>query len=67
MTSAALLQVDTCPMEGFVSAEYDKILGLDARGLTAAVCCAAGYRSEADKYAKLPKVRFKAMDVVEYL
>ena len=66
MTAAALLQVDTCPMEGFVPAEYDKILGLEARGLTAAVCCAAGYRSEADKYAKLPKVRYKAADVIEY-
>jgi len=67
MTAAALLQVDTCPMEGFVAAEYDKILGLEARGLTAAVCCAAGYRSENDKYAKLAKVRFKTAAVVEYL
>ena len=66
MTSAALLQVDTCPMEGFVASEYDKILGLEARGLTAAVCCAAGYRSETDKYSKLPKVRFKAAEVIEY-
>jgi nitroreductase len=67
MTAAALLQVDTCPMEGFVPAEYDKILGLEARGLTSAVCCAAGYRSETDKYARLPKVRFKAADVIEHL
>ncbi|MCE0497897.1 MAG: NAD(P)H-dependent oxidoreductase [Methylacidiphilales bacterium] len=67
MTAAALLQVDTCPMEGFVPAEYDKILGLEARGLTAAVCCAAGYRSETCKYAKLPKVRYKTADVIEHL
>jgi len=67
MTAAALLQVDTCPMEGFVPAEYDKILGLPKRGLTATVCCAAGYRSENDKYASLPKVRFSAEDVVEYI
>jgi nitroreductase len=66
MTAAALLQVDTCPMEGFVPAEYDKILGLAERGLTAAVCCAAGYRSENDKYARLPKVRFKTTDVTEH-
>jgi nitroreductase len=67
MTAAALLQVDTCPMEGFSPPEYDKILGLEARGLTAAVCCAAGYRSAADKYAALPKVRFTTDDVVERL
>jgi nitroreductase len=67
MTAAALLKIDTCPMEGFVPAEYDKILGLTARGLTASVCCAAGYRSETDKYARLPKVRFPAPDVVEHI
>jgi len=67
MTAAALLQVDTCPMEGFVPAEYDKILGLPEKGLTATVCCAAGYRSETDKYARLPKVRFTASDVVEHI
>jgi len=67
MTAAALLQVDTCPMEGFIPTEYDKVLGLEARGLTAAVCCAAGYRSENDKYSKLPKVRFKTADVIERL
>jgi len=67
MTSAALLEVDTCPMEGFVPAEYDKVLGLEARNLTAAVCCAAGYRSDLDKYARLPKVRFSAEQVVEHI
>jgi nitroreductase len=65
MTAAALLQVDTCPMEGFSPPKYDEILGLEARGLTAAVCCAVGYRSPADKYAGLPKVRFAVDDVVE--
>jgi nitroreductase len=65
MTSAALLQVDTCPMEGFNPVEYDKILGLTERGLTAAVCCAAGYRCENDKYAQLPKVRFSTEEIVE--
>ncbi len=67
MTAAALLRVDTCPMEGFVPEEYDKILGLAARGLTAAVCCAAGYRSAACKYAGLPKVRFPASEMIEHI
>ena len=65
MTAAALLGVDTCPMEGFEPAKYDDFLGLSARGLAATVCCAAGYRGADDKYATLPKVRFEAKDVIE--
>lgn len=65
MTAAALLQIDTCPLEGFVPAEYDKILNLTSRGFTAAVCCAAGYRSASDKYAGLTKVRFPHHEMVE--
>ncbi len=65
MTAAALLKVDTCPMEGFIPAKYDEVLGLEARGLTAAVCCAVGYRSPDCKYATMPKIRFPAAEVVE--
>jgi len=57
LTCAALLGVDACPMEGFVPAEFDKILDLPAHGLTAIVVCTLGYRSADDKYAKLAKVR----------
>lgn len=60
MTSASALHVDNCPMEGFIAAEYDKLLGLEAKGLRSVVLCALGYRAEDDKYAKLPKVRFPA-------
>lgn len=67
MTSASLLKVDTCPMEGFVPQEYDKILGLEAQGLTASVCCAAGYRSESDKHASLAKIRFAPEKVIEHI
>ena len=59
MTSAAMLGIDTCPMEGLEPAKYDEILGLPARGLETVVACPAGYRSAGDKYAALPKVRFK--------
>jgi nitroreductase len=58
LTSAALLGVDACPMEGFAAAQYDSILGLDKKGLTTTVICALGYRSEKDQYAALAKVRF---------
>lgn len=65
MTAAALLGVDTCPMEGFEPAKYDEILGLPAQGFRAVVACAAGYRAADDKYATLPKVRFPANELIE--
>ncbi|WP_373539449.1 NAD(P)H-dependent oxidoreductase [Chamaesiphon sp.] len=67
MTSAALLGVDTCPMEGIEPVNYDRVLGLAAKGLTTVVACAAGYRSESDKYAGLAKVRFLKSEVLENL
>ncbi|MEH2419685.1 MAG: NAD(P)H-dependent oxidoreductase [Nostoc sp.] len=67
MTSAALLGVDTCPMEGIEPVNYDNLLGLTAKGFTTVVACAAGYRSEQDKYASLAKVRFLNSEVLETL
>jgi nitroreductase len=58
LTSAALLGIDACPMEGFDRAQYDEILGLKAKGLAAAVIATVGYRLPTDKYASAPKVRF---------
>jgi nitroreductase len=66
MACAALLGLDTCPMEGFDAAKYDELLGLDKDGLTTSVLCPVGYRSGDDLYATLPKVRFEAKDIVEY-
>ena len=63
LTSAALLGVDACPMEGFVPAEFNKILNLPAQGYTAVVCCALGYRSADDKYVGSRKVRFPASEL----
>jgi nitroreductase len=67
MTSAALLGVDTCAMEGIERVDYNRLLGLSPKGFTTVVACAAGYRSEADKYASLPKVRFPKLEVLETL
>lgn len=66
MTACALLGIDTCPMEGFVPEKFDELLGLEAQGLTTAVLCPAGYRHADDRYASLPKVRFKHSDVIEH-
>ena len=51
LTSAALLGIDACPMEGFDRAQFDEILGLNAKGLATAVIATVGYRLPADKYA----------------
>jgi nitroreductase len=64
MTSAALLGVDTCPMEGIDPAKMDEMLGLGGTGYATVVACAAGYRAPDDKYATTPKVRFKPDDVI---
>ncbi|MFN8009826.1 MAG: NAD(P)H-dependent oxidoreductase [Holophagaceae bacterium] len=64
MAAAAFLGVDTCPLEGLLPAEYDRILGLEGSGYRTVAAVAAGYRSPEDKYADLPKVRFEARDVV---
>jgi nitroreductase len=58
LTSAALLGIDACPMEGFDRAQYDEILGLKAKGYSSAVIATVGYRAATDKYAASPKVRF---------
>ena len=64
MTSAAVLGIDACPMEGIEPARYDDILGLTGTGYTTVVTCAAGYRAADDKYAHLAKVRFPVDEVV---
>ena len=65
LTSAALLGVDACPMEGFIPAEYDQALDLSSQGLTAVVCCALGYRHAGDKYAVTAKVRLPKPELVK--
>ena len=67
LTSAALLGVDACPMEGFDPIEYDRILDLSSHGLRSVVTCTLGYRSPMDKYAGLAKVRFPASEMVLHI
>ncbi|MBL8765137.1 MAG: NAD(P)H-dependent oxidoreductase [Phycisphaerae bacterium] len=64
LTSAAMLGIDACPMEGFVPAPYDEILGLRAQGFAAVVVATAGYRGADDALASMPKVRARHEDVV---
>ena len=65
--SAALLGIDACPMEGFVPAQFDEILGLKEKSLASKVICALGYRSEEDKLAEQKKVRYETEEVIQYI
>lgn len=67
MTSAALLGVDACPIEGFEPDKYDEILNLKNSGFASAVCCALGYRATSDKHASLAKVRLPEKDLIQHI
>lgn len=64
MLSAALMGVDTCPMEGLDPAGYDAILGLEGSGYFTVAACPAGYRSGEDQSAGRAKVRFDRDEIV---
>ena len=64
MTSAAVIGVDTCPLEGIDTAKYDEILGLKGSGWKVVVACPAGYRASDDNYSGSKKVRFDSKDLI---
>lgn len=65
MTACAELHIDSTPMEGFDPSEYNRILGLKAKGLQAAVVLAIGYRSEEDSTQHGAKVRKPIEEIYE--
>jgi nitroreductase len=67
MATAAVLGVDACPMEGIVPTEYDRILKLEGTGFFTTVACPMGYRSDEDKYAELPKVRYPKDKIIQHI
>mgnify|MGYP000250282256 CR=1 FL=1 len=64
MLTAASLEVDTCPMEGFSVEQFEEILGLQKMNLQPAVILPIGYRQTGEDYSKLPKVRRPLEDLV---
>lgn len=58
LSTAAMLRVDACPMEGFKGEEYDRILQLERLNLRSLAVVTLGYRSSEDSYAAQPKFRF---------
>ncbi|MCS6176461.1 oxygen-insensitive NAD(P)H nitroreductase [Shewanella baltica] len=59
MLGASVLDIDTCPIEGFDATKMNQVLGLREQGLCACVVVAMGYHAEDDFNAKLPKSRLE--------
>ncbi|MFO0416631.1 MAG: NAD(P)H-dependent oxidoreductase [Pseudomonadota bacterium] len=66
LTSAALLNIDACPIEGIDPKKYDQILGLESSPYSTRVVCALGYRAEVDATAQNKKVRFTSSKLFTY-
>ncbi len=64
LTCAAAMKIDSCPMTGIDNAGYDKVLGLDKKGLTTSMISPIGYRHKDDKQAHSPKVRYDYDEIV---
>ena len=59
LTAAAVEEVDSTPMEGFVAESVDTVLGLQELGLKSVVVIPLGYRdTENDSLSTLKKVRW---------
>jgi nitroreductase len=65
MTTAAMLGIDTCALEGIDTAAHDRLLGLDGTRFTTWCTCAAGFRAADDRNADAAKVRYPAAEVLE--
>jgi len=63
LSAAANFKIDVCPMEGFSAEEFDEILGLKERNLTAAAIATVGFRSAEDQTQFAAKVRKSKEDL----
>jgi len=67
MAACASLKIDSCPMEGFLPAEYNRLLDLDSKNLHASVVLPIGYRAEDDGQQAFAKVRKPLKEMTHYL
>jgi nitroreductase len=65
LETAALLKIDTVPMEGIDPEAYDKILGIDQSEYGTVASVALGYRADDDKYQMATKVRFAKEQIIQ--
>ncbi|WP_299888351.1 nitroreductase family protein [uncultured Lacinutrix sp.] len=64
LTVCALEHIDACPMEGFSPEDYDAVLNLKEKNLSAVLVMPIGYRSDNDMFAGFKKVRKDLSDSV---
>ena len=64
--TASLLDVDNCPMEGFLSEKVDEILDLKRKNLKSITMLALGYRGD-DPMSKYSKTRREFGEVIEFI
>ena len=57
LVASALEGIDSTPMEGFVPAQVDEILGLKELGLKSTLLLPLGYRDESDYLSFMKKIR----------
>lgn len=67
LAACGSLQIDSCPMEGFVPSEYNDLLGLSEKKLHAAVVLPIGYRAPDDETQHLTKVRKHVDDMTIHI
>jgi len=65
LTAAAIEQIDSCPMEGFVASAYDEVLGLKEKNLTAICAISLGHRSADDATQHYPKIRLPYETIIQ--
>lgn len=57
LTVLAVNEIDSCPMEGFVSSDYDSVLKLSEKGLKSVLVLPVGFRAADDMFSSMNKVR----------
>ena len=66
LETAALLEIDTCPMEGFSVEKANEILDLE--DYSAVILCPLGYRDASNDWlANLPKVRLPKNELIQMI
>ena len=65
LSTAAMLQIDACPLEGIDRAAYNNALGMADGEYSVKVAVALGYRAADDSLSLAPKVRFASEKIFE--
>lgn len=64
LTACATMEIDACPMEGFIPSEYNEILGFDQLNLSATLVVPIGFRADDDSAQHQKKVRWPLSKMV---